>query len=128
MNEITLAFFDAAQCATMLLERPEVESHWTRPSVLAEFTVAGLAGHLLRGIMTVETYLDAPVAATTPMNAVAYYQAAGLSSDPESKLNRDIRTRGEEMAAGEPRWSPRRLAPCCIASKIAWLQKIPVAA
>jgi hypothetical protein len=100
VNEITLAFFDAAHCATILLERPEVESHWTRPSVLAEFTVAGLAGHLLRGIMTVETYLDAPVDAATPMNAVAYYQAAGLSSDPESMLNRDIRTRGEEMAAG----------------------------
>jgi hypothetical protein len=100
VNDITSAFFDAASCATALLERHEVESHWTRPSVLAEFTVAGLAGHLLRGIMTVETYLDAPVTAGAPLSAVEYYQAAGLTSDPESKLNRDIRTRGEEMAAG----------------------------
>jgi hypothetical protein len=100
VNDITAAFFDAARCASTLLERPEVESHWTKPSVLAEFTIAGLAGHLLRGIMTVETYLDAPATAGAPLSAVEYYQAAGLTSDPESKLNREIRTRGEEMAAG----------------------------
>ena len=94
------AFFDSANCASALLERPEVETHWTRPSVLAEFTVAGLAGHLLRGIMTVETYLDAPAVVGASLSAVEYYQATGLTSDPESKLNRDIRTRGEEMAVG----------------------------
>lgn len=100
VNDITTAFFDAARCASTLLERPQMESHWMKPSVLAEFTVAGLAGHLLRGIMTVETYLDAPVTSSAPLSAVEYYQATGLTSDPESKLNREIRTRGEEIAAG----------------------------
>lgn len=99
MNEVVEAFFDAASNACAILEHPELGSHWTKPSVLTEFSVAGLAGHLLRGILTVEKYLDEPSSVDAPLSAVEYYQAAGLNSDPDSELNRDIRTRGDEMAA-----------------------------
>ena len=100
MGQITVAFLDAANCACALLESPEVESHWLKPSVLSEFTVAGLAGHLLRGVTTVEKYLDAPPSSDAPLSAVEYYFAVGLNSDPDSTINREIRSRGEEMAAG----------------------------
>jgi hypothetical protein len=70
--------------------------------VLAQFPVPGLAGHLLRGLTTVETYLDSPPPAEDPISAAEYF-ARLLSSDINAPGNRAIRARGSEMAASGPR-------------------------
>jgi hypothetical protein len=60
IGDARAAFFDAASTAVQLPERPELAGHWTDGSVLQQFSVAGLAGHLVRGMTTVERYLDGP--------------------------------------------------------------------
>jgi hypothetical protein len=54
IGDARAAFFDAASTAVQLLERPELAGHWTDGSVLQQFSVTGLAGHLVRGMTTVE--------------------------------------------------------------------------
>ncbi|OWY60548.1 hypothetical protein B7486_68580, partial [cyanobacterium TDX16] len=56
---IRAAYLDAAQSATSLLSHPAVAQRWDQPSVLEGMTVGALAGHLARGILQVEWFLDA---------------------------------------------------------------------
>jgi len=60
--------------------------------------VRGLAGHLARASLTVDTYLDRPQPARgVPVSPAAYY--ANVNADIASSLNVGIRQRGEELAA-----------------------------
>lgn len=99
MRETSTLFLEAAADAAGLLARPEVAERWETGSVLRQFTVCGLAGHLLRAIATVETYLGSPPPAEEPISAGEYF-ARLVSSDIEAPGNQAIRARGEEMAAG----------------------------
>lgn len=94
------AFFGAGSVAADLLSSPEVEAAWDRPSALAEFTVRGLAGHLLRATGSVEIYLDRPEPDGEPIGAPSYYAQAVEEPDIDSEVHRAIRQRGEESAAG----------------------------
>jgi len=77
---------------------PEVATRWDDPSALPEFSVRGLAGHLARAPLTVDTYLDRPQATNgAPISPAAYY--ANLTCDISSPLNTSIRQRGGELAA-----------------------------
>ncbi len=71
-------------------------------SVLPQFSVAALAGHLLRGMTTVGHYLDGPEPSENGISAASYFLtmlgSAGLS-DPASQA---VRTRGDEAAAAGP--------------------------
>jgi hypothetical protein len=60
MDDVVAAFLDAASMAVGLLERAELAERWGQDSVLPQFPVAALAGHLLRGMTTVGHYLDGP--------------------------------------------------------------------
>ena len=96
------AFLDAATCAAELLGRTEVANQWNEVSVLAEFSISALAGHLLRAIKTVELYLDGPEPTAEPLDAASYYQTLAITPDISSQLNRDVRERGAEMSAAGP--------------------------
>ena len=52
MADAKAAFLDAASTALHLLERGELAERWQQDSVLPQFPVAALAGHLLRGMTT----------------------------------------------------------------------------
>jgi hypothetical protein len=95
-------FLDAGAAATHLLGRPEVAARWEQPSVLAEYTVAGLSGHLLRAMTTVEQYLEEPEPDGTPIPAHEYFRTLAPSSDVHHPANQAIRARGAEMATGGP--------------------------
>lgn len=97
-------FLSAARSAAELLCRPELGEHWNEQSILAEFSVSGLAGHLLRAMKTVETYLDEPEpdAESEPVSAPGYYAALRIPPDLTAPMNRAIRQRGEQSAAGGP--------------------------
>ena len=80
-----------------------LEQRFDAPSALAELSVRGLAGHLLRAMTTVETYLEAPAPPDPPeaglLSAAGYY-AAVLTPDRDlgSDFNRAIRQRAMESA------------------------------
>lgn len=95
------SFGEAAAAAAGLLARPEVEQHWDEPSVLAQFPVSGLAGHLLRAMTTVETYLGSAPPDEPAISAAEYFVRVS-SSDIDSPANQAIRARGGEMAADGP--------------------------
>src|SRR5687768_8758385 len=94
------AYLSAAGTVSGLLRAPELAGRWGEPSVLPEFRVSGLAGHLARGVFNVETYLNAPPPAGPPtVDAAGYFFAlTDADSDPESEANRLIRERGEADA------------------------------
>ena len=107
MDDARPAFLDAAATAVRLLERPEVAGHWAGASVLREFSVAGLAGHLFRGMSTVGRYLDEPEPSAADVSAAgisaaSYFDTVIRSADISDPANQAIRARGEEAAAGGP--------------------------
>jgi uncharacterized protein (TIGR03083 family) len=105
MDDALPAFLDAAATAMRLLERPELAAHWAGASVLPEFSVAGLAGHLFRGMSTVERYLaepSEPEPSAAGISAASYFDTVIRSADVSDPANQAIRARGEEAAAGGP--------------------------
>lgn len=53
-------FLAMAERVETTLGSQAVAKHWQDPSALEGYSVAGLAGHLARGVLTVEKYLEAP--------------------------------------------------------------------
>jgi hypothetical protein len=88
------------EVALQLIDRPEIERSWAEPSALQQWSVGGLAGHLLRSSTTVIDYLEAETAPSgTSVAPAEYFAAAVDTGDLDSELHRSIRRRGEEMAA-----------------------------
>lgn len=83
----------------------EAAARWAEPSALEGYTVGGLAGHLARGVLTVETYLERPAPSPdTPTTDAAGYLVTVLGDhDPiDSELHRGVRERGRRAAADGP--------------------------
>jgi uncharacterized protein (TIGR03083 family) len=102
---VTEAYLSAAATVAGLLRSPALAASWSEPSALAEFRVSGLAGHLARGVFTVEKYLAAPVPSGGPSaDAAAYFLAVSAPGpfDPAAEANRQIRERGELDAGAGP--------------------------
>jgi hypothetical protein len=99
---LSRAFLDAADAAAGVLARPEVAARWEDDSILAMFSVAALAGHLLRGITVVEQYLEGPVPDGQTVSGAEYFHVLGVSSDVGDPGNEAIRARGAQMAADGP--------------------------
>ena len=102
MGDARAAFLDAAATAVQLLERHELAERWHSRSVLREFSVAALAGHLSRGMTTVERYLDGPEPGEAGISAAGYFDTMIRSADINDPANQAIRARGGEAAAGGP--------------------------
>jgi hypothetical protein len=86
---------------------PVLVERFERPSALEQFGVRGLAGHLLRAMTSVETYLDRPpptlAGGAAPITAAAYYaQLLAGETDIDSALHRSVRQRGLEAAPERP--------------------------
>ena len=96
------AFADASGAAAQLLAQPEVAERWQHDSALALFGVAALAGHLLRGMTVVESYLEGPEPDGEAVSAPEYFHVLGLSSDVTTSANEAIRARGADVAAHGP--------------------------
>ena len=99
MTAIRTSYLTAARSAVRLLADPAVAARWDTPSALAEFRVAGLAGHLASQVFQVETMLAAPVPPGEPIGLLDHYARgtwAGAGVDHE--VNVGIRRGGEEIA------------------------------
>ena len=101
MNGIRTAFLDASISIRPLIESNELQARWDDPSVLENFSIKGLAGHLVRAVQGAVGYLaqDVPEGAQ-PIPAPDYY-ATVLRSLGESG-NKEVIVRGEENARGGP--------------------------
>jgi hypothetical protein len=70
--------------------------------VLDALSVGALAGHLTRGILQVEWFLDHEVPDAVPVTAAEYYAPFTDTGDLSSDRNRAVRERGSERAALGP--------------------------
>lgn len=104
MGEAYAAFGAAGSAAIWLLERGELAEHWADQSVLPEFSVAALAGHLLRGMTTTEQYLDGPEPPGPGISAASYFHTlmSPAGTDLDHAVHVAVRARGAEAATGGP--------------------------
>ena len=102
MDDVRRAMAQAVEATIPLFGSPVLSTRWDEPSVLADFSVRGLAGHLLRAATVTEAYLDgpAPPRSAKTVTAAAYYVAA--LADADGAVHSLVRARGEEAAAGGP--------------------------
>jgi uncharacterized protein (TIGR03083 family) len=79
------AYLSAAGTVAELLRSRALAATWSSPSALAEFRVSGLAGHLGRGVFTVEKYLAAPLpdGPATTFDAAGYFDAVTAVAGPD---------------------------------------------
>jgi Mycothiol maleylpyruvate isomerase N-terminal domain len=91
-------FLDTLAAVRPLVASPNVAEKWNEPSVLSEFSVRGLAGHLVRASFTVELYLDSDTTvAEDPISPAQYF--ANYPADIDAPLNVAVRARGEDLAS-----------------------------
>ena len=96
---VRTAYLAAARATADLLGRRELGERWNDPSVLPDFEIGALAGHLARGVLTVHWYLDMPEPDPPVVTAGEYY-AQHPSGDPSAEINTRVRDRGAETAKG----------------------------
>lgn len=95
---IRSAFLEASQLAIDLIASDAVAAQWAEPAVLPGYDVAGLSGHLGRGLGTPLTYLDEPTPIEDDVITPGQYFALVDSDDDE--LHAAIRARGSAASAG----------------------------
>jgi mycothiol maleylpyruvate isomerase-like protein len=97
------AYLEAASSAVSLLDQPGVAEAWLTPSVLAEFSVGGLAAHLGSQITAVAQRLAEPPPGAEPIALAEHYaRAAWVGADLDADINVAIRGAGEAAAADGP--------------------------
>ncbi len=113
LSPVRARYVAAARTAVDLLHSDELAAAWDGASVLAEFGVGDLAGHLARSVLLVEEYLDAPdPGAEHPVDAGRYFGEFAGGADVSSALNVGIRERGHELAVDGPAALAQRTAAC----------------
>lgn len=99
--ELRDTFLKTSKTSLELLAHPEVAEWWERPSRLAEWSVAGLSGHLARATTAVESYLnEATSVSRSPVSASTYFATVlPLQVDLDSDFHVAVRKRGEEQGS-----------------------------
>jgi hypothetical protein len=95
------AYSEALDGARAVLASDRVADRWDSESVLAEFSVRGLAGHLCRCVTAPLEYLEGEEPRDeTPIDPGDYFTAVIPTSDVHAPVNVGVRERGEDIAAG----------------------------
>ena len=104
LSEIRGVFLEAARVAVRLMEESSVLERWEEPSVLAGYSVGGLAAHLGRAVSTPSGYLDQEAVDEPAISDAADYflEALGDHDPVDSDLHRAVRQRSDDMAASGP--------------------------
>ncbi|MEV6367604.1 maleylpyruvate isomerase N-terminal domain-containing protein [Micromonospora musae] len=111
MAAISTAYLTAARSAVRLLGDPAVAERWDQPSALAEFGVAGLAGHLASQVFQVEAVLAEPVPAGDPIGLLDHYERGSwIGASVDDDVNVGIRRVGEGLAQEGPQALAARTA------------------
>ncbi|HZC71198.1 MAG TPA: maleylpyruvate isomerase N-terminal domain-containing protein [Jatrophihabitans sp.] len=100
MSNLASAYLYAAVSARDLLGAPAVAARWDAPSALAEFAVAGLAGHLAHQVLSVPATLATPDADEPLIPLLEHYErATWRGADPHTEVNAGIRAHADQVAA-----------------------------
>ena len=118
-------FLDGARVVVDAISSPAVAAAWDAPSVLAEQTVGGLAGHLARGaVWVVGDYLDEPEPDAAMFDSADDYFAAftaqrlGVAATgPSANAARRWRRPGRRPSRRRPRHGWRRWRSGCPPSR-----------
>ncbi|WP_371749840.1 maleylpyruvate isomerase N-terminal domain-containing protein [Streptomyces sp. NBC_01283] len=94
------AYLETAAQAVALLDTPEVAALWGKPSALAEWTVGGLAGHLIYQIFSVAPVLHEPESERDPISLLDHYaRAVWIDAPLDGEANSGIRAQGEGISS-----------------------------
>jgi hypothetical protein len=86
-----------------LLRAPAVAERWEAPSALAEFGVAGLAGHLGYQVIALPDILAGPAATEEVVDILTHFQRVPwIGADVHDEFNVRVRDGGEKLAADGP--------------------------
>jgi mycothiol maleylpyruvate isomerase-like protein len=83
MDEITLAFLEAADTFAGLLELPEVATRWDEASAIESYTVGALVGHVNVAMRPLETALDKPAPSDLKVIRLGRYYAGMRIDTPD---------------------------------------------
>lgn len=103
--DMTEVFLRTAGVAEDLVGDQEVERRWGDSSALQSYTVGGLAAHLARAVLTVDSYLQAaePPQGWPRVDPAGYFVSVLGDHEPvDSDLHRGVRRRADEAAADGP--------------------------
>ncbi|TCP57295.1 mycothiol maleylpyruvate isomerase-like protein [Tamaricihabitans halophyticus] len=99
MTAIRQAYLLAARSAVTLLREPALAERWTQPSVLPEFSVHGLAGHLASQVLNVPRALAQDIPDEPPIRLLTHYaRSTWRGAEPDAEINVMIRRAGEDIA------------------------------
>lgn len=94
------AYLETAAQSVTLLDAPEVAAWWDKPSALAEWTVGGLAGHLMYQIFSVTPVLQEPEPEHEPISLMDHYsRAVWIDAPLDGEVNSGIRAKGEGISS-----------------------------
>lgn len=94
------AYLETAAQAVALLDAPEVAAMWGKHSALAEWTVGGLAGHLMYQIFSVAPALQGSESEREPISLLDHYsRAVWIGAPLDGEANSGIRAKGEGIAS-----------------------------
>ncbi|MFD4478343.1 maleylpyruvate isomerase N-terminal domain-containing protein [Streptomyces sp. NPDC058471] len=94
------AYLETAAQAVALLDTPEVAALWGKPSVLTEWSVGGLAGHLIYQIFSVAPVLQEPESEHDPISLLDHYaRAVWIDAPLDGEANSGIRAKGEDISS-----------------------------
>ncbi|WP_024804980.1 maleylpyruvate isomerase N-terminal domain-containing protein [Nocardia sp. BMG51109] len=111
MTTIRDAYVEAAASAVALLRDPAVAAAWDRPSVLKEFSVRGLAGHLGAQVLFVSGVMEAGAPPGQPLPVVEFFAGTGaFDAEVDAEISVRIREGSEALAAGGPNALAERVA------------------
>lgn len=93
-------FLAASRTAAELLRERAVAEAWDQPSALAEFSVAGLAGHLAYQVLALRDILTAPEPSEETIDLLDHYgRIEWVGAELDADINVRIRAGGETVAA-----------------------------
>ncbi|QNE17272.1 hypothetical protein F1D05_04260 [Kribbella qitaiheensis] len=103
MTDIRADFLAVSRIAAGLLREPSLESVWTGPSALAEFSVGGLAGHLAYQVLAIPQILREPIPSEPTIALLDHYaRVEWIDAAPDDEISVRIRAGGDQLAADGP--------------------------
>jgi hypothetical protein len=103
LSPVRTRYVAVARVAVDLLAGEQLRKAWDGASVLEEFSVGDLAGHLAMSVLLPVDLLDGPdPASASPITAEQYYAAIEGLDDIDSEVNVGVRRRSAQVAAGGP--------------------------
>ncbi|MEU0881647.1 maleylpyruvate isomerase N-terminal domain-containing protein [Lentzea sp. NPDC005914] len=93
-------FLTTAHIALDLMRHPQVTENWGKPSVLPEFGVSGLVGHIGYQALPVPSMIADPVGDEPVVTLMEHYARANWTElEVDSEFHTRIRAGGEKLAA-----------------------------